>query len=199
MAITFEQTPLRWDNAGTEPDESLKKSGYTAGMKPAASIFNYQINNASACLTELQAEVSELDTTLNTLDTTLNTLSETVCSKVYEEVTLYSSNGTSGTITLSDNVSNYDYLEIYWKENVTAAFFCSKVLPSFQPKWGLCEHRYSSSDGYYVFNSKIITITGTTITQGDVGYANVKTNIYPNARVENHIYILRVIGYKKLI
>ena len=199
MAITFEQTPLRWDNAGTEPDESLKKSGYTAGMKPAASIFNYQINNASACLTELQAEVSELDTTVNTLDTTLNTLSENVCSKVYEATTLYSSNGTSGTITLSKNVSNYDYLEIYWKENTAASFFCSKVLPSFQPKWGLCEHHYSSSDGYYVFNSKYITISGTTITQDSVGYANVKTNIYPNARVENHIYILRVIGYKKLI
>lgn len=199
MAITFEHAPLRWENAGSEPDESLKKSGYRAGMKPAASTFNYQINNASACLTELQAEVSELDTTLNTLDTTLNTLSETVCSKVYEEKTLYSSNGTSGTITLSDNVSNYDYLEIYWKENTNASFFCSKVSPTFQQKWGICEQHYSSTDGYYVFNSKFLTITGTTIKQENVGYANVKTNIYPNVRVENNIYILKVKGYKKLI
>lgn len=192
MAITFEHAPLRWENAGSEPDESLKKSGYTAGMKPAASTFNYQINNASACLTELQTEVSELDTTLNML-------SETVCSKVYEEKTLYSSNGTSGTITLSDNVSNYDYLEIYWKENTTTSFFCSKVTPTFKPKWSLCEQHYSSTDGYYVFNSKFLTITGTTIKQENVGYANVKTNIYPNVRSENNIYILKVKGYKKLI
>jgi len=68
MAITFVNTPLRWNNAGTEPSESLKNSGYTAGMKPAANTFNYQINNASACLTELQTEVSDLDTNLTTLD-----------------------------------------------------------------------------------------------------------------------------------
>lgn len=124
---------------------------------------------------------------------------ETKINTAIAGVELYSSAGTSGTITLSDNVSNYDYLEIYWKENFLTSFFCSKVSPTFKPNWMLCEHHYSSSDSYYVFNSKYITITDTTITQNNIGYANVKTNIYPNARSENHIYILKVKGYKNNI
>ena len=115
-------------------------------------------------------------------------------------VELYSSGGTRGTITLSDNVSNYDYLEIYWKENTTTSFFCSKVSPTFQQKWGLCEQHYSSTDGYYVFNSRYITITNTTITQNNIGYANVATNKWPNvSSTNNNIFILKVIGYKNNI
>ena len=125
---------------------------------------------------------------------------ETKINTVRAGVELYSTNGTKGTITLSDNVSNYDYLEIYWKENVTTSFFCSKVLPSFQSKWMLCEHHYSSSDKYYVFNSRYITITNTTITPNNIGYANVATNKWPNvSTTENNIFILKVIGYKNNI
>ena len=114
-------------------------------------------------------------------------------------VELYSSGGTRGTITLSDNVSNYDYLEIYWKENTTTSFFCSKVSPTFKPKWSLCEQHYSSTDGYYVFNSRSINITETTITQSNIKYANIKTNIYPNVRDDDTLYILKVKGYKNNI
>lgn len=125
---------------------------------------------------------------------------ETKINTVRAGVELYSSNGTKGTITLSDNVSNYDYLEIYWKENATASFFCSKVTPTFKPKWSLCEQHYSSSDTYYVFNSRYITITNTTITPNNIGYANVATNKWPNvSTTENNIFILKVIGYKNNI
>ena len=146
--------------------------------------------NVNEKIDEINFQNNELDTKISNQETKINT--------ARAGVELYSSNGTSGTITLSDNVSNYDYLWIYWRNN-EGTYFYSKTSPKLQPKWGLGEHHYSSTDGYYVFNSKYITISDTTITQGNVGYANVKTNIYPNARVENHIYILRVIGYKKLI
>lgn len=147
--------------------------------------------NVNEKIDEINFQNGELDTKISNQETRTNS--------ALAGVELYSSNGTSGTITLSDSISNYDYLEIYWKENTNAVFFCSKVSPTFQPKWMLCEHHYSSSDGYYVFNSKYITISDTTITQNNVGYANVKTNIYPNARSENHIYILKVKGYKNNI
>ena len=125
---------------------------------------------------------------------------ETKINTVRAGVQLFSSGGTKGTITLSDNVSNYDYLEIYWKENITDSFFCSKVAPTFKPKWSLCEHHYSSSDTYYVFNSRYITITNTTITQNNIGYANVATNKWPNvSSTNNNIFILKVIGYKNNI
>lgn len=61
MAITFEKTPLEWNNAGVEPSTDLKTNGFVPGYKPAADTFNYQINNSSACLTELQTKLSGLD------------------------------------------------------------------------------------------------------------------------------------------
>ena len=147
--------------------------------------------NVNEKIDEINFQNNELDTKISNQETRTNS--------ALKGVQLFNSGGTRGTITLSDNVSNYDYLEIYWKENTTASFFCSKVAPTFKPKWSLCEHHYSSSDGYYVFNSKNLTITETTITQSNAGYANLKTNIYPNVRSENNLYILKVIGYKNNI
>ena len=147
--------------------------------------------NVNEKIDEINFQNNELDTKISNQETRTNS--------ALTGVQLFSSGGTSGTITLSDNVSNYDYLEIYYKENTTTSFFCSKVAPTFKPKWSLCEHHYSSAEGYYVFNSKNITITETTITQSNAGYANVKTNIYPNARTEDNLYILKVKGYKNNI
>ena len=147
--------------------------------------------NVNEKIDEINFQNNELDTKISNQETRTNS--------ALTGVQLFSSGGTSGTITLSDNVSNYDYLEIYYKENTTTSFFCSKVAPTFKPKWSLCEQHYSSKDGYYVFNSRFINITETTITQSNAGYANVKTNIYPNARTEDNLYILKVKGYKNNI
>lgn len=147
--------------------------------------------NVNEKIDEINFQNNELDTKISNQETRTNS--------ALKGVQLFNSGGTRGTITLSDNVSNYDYLEIYWKENTTASFFCSKVAHTFKPKWSLCEQHYSSTEGYYVFNSKNLTITETTITQSNAGYANVKTNIYPSARTEDNLYILKVKGYKNNI
>ena len=68
MAITFENTPLEWNNEGAEPSTDLKANGFVPGYKPAADTFNYQINNSSACLTELQTKLSGVDDTVSELD-----------------------------------------------------------------------------------------------------------------------------------
>ena len=114
-------------------------------------------------------------------------------------VQLYSSNGSNGTITLSDNVSNYDYLEIYYKEKQAESFHCIKVIPTFKPKWQAMDIRYSSSDDYMIFNVIKFTITGTTITQSDGRYGNIATNKWPNVSNYNYLYILKVKGYKNNI
>ena len=142
-------------------------------MKPAANTFNYQINNASACLTELQTEVSNLDTNLTTLDgqvikgvrgngtlvspdssrivnltaynigaaaashyhsatdITSGTLSasrggtggasyteaRTNLEIMKQTVLFQNDSGTQSTITLSDNINNFLYLEIFFRDN----------------------------------------------------------------------------------
>lgn len=56
--MEFENTPLTWQNAGTEPSADLKTGGFEPGMKPTASVFNYFWHNASAVETELQSKLS---------------------------------------------------------------------------------------------------------------------------------------------
>lgn len=134
---------------------------------------------------------NRIETAFDSIETKINT--------AREGVQLYSSNGSNGTITLSDNVSNYDYLEIYYKEEQAESFHCIKVIPTFKPKWQAMDIRYSSNDGYMVFNVKKFTITGTTITQSDGKYANFKDGGITNTRNELRIYILKVKGYKNNI
>lgn len=147
--------------------------------------------NVNEKIDEINFQNNELDTKISNQETRTNS--------ALTGVQLFSSGGTSGTITLSDNVSNYDYLEIYYKENTNEAFYCVKVTPNFKPKWLINSAHYSSSDGYMIFNVRKLTITDTTITQSDGRYANINTNMYPNVKNETHLYILKVKGYKNNI
>lgn len=140
-------------------------------------------------------------TNMNSLEDRISEAFDSIETKINtarEGVQLYSSNGSNGTITLSDNVSNYDYLEIYYKEEQAESFHCIKVTPTFKPKWQAMDIRYSS-DGYMVFNVKKFTITGTTITQSDGRYANFPKGGATDIRNELRIYILKVKGYKNNI
>lgn len=77
MAITFEKSPLEWNNSGVEPSADLKTNGFSPGYKPAADTFNYQINNSSACLTELQTKLSGVDDDVTALEGTVTNLDQT--------------------------------------------------------------------------------------------------------------------------
>lgn len=52
--MAFEKKVPEWLAAGTEPPESLKTSGFEAGMKPPAAYFNWFWHDVSQCLKELQ-------------------------------------------------------------------------------------------------------------------------------------------------
>lgn len=147
--------------------------------------------NVNEKIDEINFQNNELDTKISNQETRTNS--------ALKGVQLFSSGGTSGTITLSDNVSNYDYLEIYYKEDTNEALYCVKVTPTFKPKWFINSVHYSSVDGYMVFNAIKLTITDTTITQSDGRYANIATNKYPSVRDETHLFILKVKGYKNNI
>lgn len=52
--MEFEKKVPVWSAEGTEPPESLKKSGFQGGYRPPAPYFNWFWNRVGACLTELQ-------------------------------------------------------------------------------------------------------------------------------------------------
>lgn len=56
--------PLAWSATGAEPSDDLKTNGFKAGDKPPADVFNYQWNNTSQCLNELQDAVNVVENTL---------------------------------------------------------------------------------------------------------------------------------------
>ena len=63
MAIEFKEKPMNWQNEGTEPSDTLKKNGFEAGYKPPADVFNYQFNNTTKCIEEIQTQMSNLNGT----------------------------------------------------------------------------------------------------------------------------------------
>lgn len=56
MAHTFEHTLDAWATNGTKsaPSSTLKSTGFTGGMKPPASVFNYQWDKIAKAISELQ-------------------------------------------------------------------------------------------------------------------------------------------------
>lgn len=49
--------PLHWENTGTAPSDTLKTTGFKAGDKPPADIFNYQWHKTEECIMQLQEEI----------------------------------------------------------------------------------------------------------------------------------------------
>lgn len=146
--------------------------------------------NVNEKIDEINFQYGELDTKISNQETRTNS--------ALSGVQLFSSSGTSGTITLSDNVSNYDYLEIYYKENQDEAYYCIKVAPSFKSTWRIHDIRYDGG-GYMVFNTRKLNITNTTITQSGGRYGNFQNGGSPVIRDETHLYVMKVKGYKNNI
>lgn len=58
--MDFEKNVPEWQAEGTEPPASLKESGFQAGYKPPAAVFNWFWHGVSACLTEIRSKLSGL-------------------------------------------------------------------------------------------------------------------------------------------
>ena len=67
--MSFINTFKEWAQNGTRtaPTSSLESTGFTGGMKPPASVFNYMWNKIGQAITELQTAVSgKVDTSQGT-------------------------------------------------------------------------------------------------------------------------------------
>lgn len=55
--MKFINTLPEWKNEGAQPQEELLESGFQAGYKPPAAIFNWFWSLAAKCITELQSNL----------------------------------------------------------------------------------------------------------------------------------------------
>lgn len=113
--------------------------------------------------------------------------------------TLYNSTGTDGTVTLSDKVSNYTYLEIFYKDNNGNGHSCMKVYSPDSKKIDLSIIEASDSTPSRTYIRRTLyTISGTTIIPdiNTSGYVQIDgkeiTQTFTN---NNHLRIIRVLGY----
>lgn len=65
--MSFEHTFAEWATNGVKsaPSDELQSTGFVGGMKPPASVFNYQWDKTGKAITELQTEVNTQATTLS--------------------------------------------------------------------------------------------------------------------------------------
>lgn len=119
--------------------------------------------------------------------------------KVLSENKLYEdSTGSLGTITLDDDVSNYEYIEIFYKTNNN--YFDSKKITSEAYGSGktitLSLYAYTNT-GISYQNFREIVVDGTSITTKGSNYGQLTVRSSSNTLTNtNNIYIYKVVGYK---
>ena len=114
--------------------------------------------------------------------------------KAIQGVSLYSStNGTNGTVNLSDSVANYDKLYIEYIDNDGTV--CSKEVTSPNGKNVYLSITYPSSVSYK--KDVIVAISGSTITPQTYSTITFRSGQSPTiADSTNYIYITKVLGFK---
>lgn len=132
-------------------------------------------------------------------DSDMNEIKNSV-NALYPVVLYNNPSGSNGTITLSDNVTNYSFIEIYYKSNddyvdskKLVGANCNACLVAYQP------NRSGDNEAYIKF--RVITINDNTIStrQNSGGYfikEIVLTTDGYQQFANNYIYITRVLGYK---
>lgn len=119
------------------------------------------------------------------------------------ETVLYNNtSGSNGDITLSDSVTNYTYIEIFYKTNDNSYHSVKIYSPNNK---GAClvgaYTNYTPSDGMRAFlKLRAVLISGTSITNvtanNTVSASETKiTNNATTVGTSNSIYITRVVGY----
>lgn len=130
---------------------------------------------------------------------------------------LIQNGGVNGTIELTngDRFTNYDYLDIFYKENQGRCLRHIRAIPRKeieydehlnQSKWKLSDIRHydggTSETSYIVINCKSIIINDTSITTSHWCRFDVKDGQFPvrhNNAGDDDLFILKIVGYNKNI
>lgn len=78
--MEFTNKPVKWDNVGVEPPETLKSDGFVAGYKPPAAYFNFLFNNYYKCMDEMQKASVEMANNTPTVKYINDTIASTLWS-----------------------------------------------------------------------------------------------------------------------
>lgn len=109
-----------------------------------------------------------------------------------QETTLYSnSTGTNGNITLSDNYSNYKYIEVFGRNGAITG--SCKFDTSLTNKASIV--LANRNGGTLTFFTNVSTFNGTNLTQigGSIAFSS---SAIAGFTQNNEVYITKVVGYK---
>lgn len=117
--------------------------------------------------------------------------------KILTPYVLYQNlSGNNGTVTLSDNVSNYDYIEIFYMDNVSIQFSTRFIPNGVSQTCSLSVITIDNGADLYAKNGQK-TISGNTITAYHVNAeAHMNNNVQNVYSGSNFIKITKVLGYK---
>ena len=101
--------------------------------------------------------------------------------------------GTNSTITLNDNVSNYNYIEVFYRDSDNQ-YNSVKVFSPNNKKAFLTTSTLYNNKIYY--KTKVISISGTSITNTSTAQMTCEAS-GNTITTDNFIYITRVVGYKE--
>jgi hypothetical protein len=159
-----------------------------------------EVNMNKETLQEYNTRLAENNTSLDDILTTVNNLPDASSSSGGGNVgtVLFGGDGTPDSVTLNDDVSNYEYIEIFFRCN--AGFYNSiKIHQPNGKKAVLTVIECNDSDNYFMnYKSKNVLISENTIINqysGEINYRFTTKSIYSVSR-SNVIYIDRVVGYK---
>lgn len=112
--------------------------------------------------------------------------------KLLKPIILYDNeSGSNANITLNDSVENYEYIEVFYRNNDN--FYSSRKFYKPSGKKFILDSYYVSSTNIQ-FKMNYITITGTTVTRNQFIEASKNTMTQQNTNANT--YITRIIGYK---
>ena len=148
-------------------------------------------------LQEYNTNLAENNDVLDTILTMVNEM-PTDGEKFYKETVLFEGEATTEDITLNDDVSNYTYIEIFFRCN-SGYYNSIKIHNPNNKKAVLIIIECNNADNYFMnYKTKNVIISGNTITNQYYGEINFRlsTKSISAADRNNFIYIARVIGYK---
>ena len=102
--------------------------------------------------------------------------------------------GDNGDISLSETTANYTYIEIFFKDNSSNYGGYSKIYSPNGKTINLFTVEPTSSS--HIIRNTSYSISGTSMTVGNKGYAQINANSVSRNTSTNYIYITRVVGIK---
>lgn len=211
-AATFEILQTNIENAinqaitnfNTELSKKLNISSKATSAEAIAGTNNTKYTTPATVKSAIDKAIqdtppssTEIIQTSGTASTTNVYSANAVNTKInaLKEIELYNNaSGTTGEVTLSENVTDYKYLEIYGKYDGTYCVSQKVYNPSvnniFNVIGGMLNH--NADTGYFAITN--YKIQGTKITAVYYGEFGLHANAFTTK--QNKIHIIRVVGYK---